>query len=90
MVQKNRPLWAVLRPVRALSLWLMPLLWLSGCSTTSSLIRELPPPELLRDCPSPVVTYRTNGELAEAIIAWRNALAKCNIDKATLREWAGE
>ena len=54
------------------------------------LTRELPSPELLRDCPSPVLTYRTNGELAEAIIAWRNALAVCNIDKATLREWAKE
>ena len=63
------------------------ILSLPACKTLE-VVRELPSPELLGDCPSPVLTYRTNGELAEAIVAWRNALAVCNIDKATLREWA--
>lgn len=76
----KKRLWAVLTLL---------ILALPACKTLE-VVRELPSPELLRDCPSPVLAYRTNGELAEAIVAWRNALATCNIDKATLREWANE
>lgn len=63
------------------------ILGLPACSTTEY-VRELPSPELLRHCVEPNPTYRTNGELATAIVLWQDALAKCNIDKASLREWA--
>lgn len=61
--------------------------FLTACSTTTY-VRELPPPELLADCPTVREAFKTNGELAETIIAYRDALTKCNLDKESLREWA--
>lgn len=63
------------------------ILALPACSTVQ-LVRETPSPELLRDCPEPIVNIRTNGELAESHLAYQNALRLCNVDKAALREWA--
>lgn len=65
------------------------LLALTGCSTTQ-IVRELPPVELLADCPYVVEAYQTNGQLAQTILAYRDSLVKCNIDKQALREWAKE
>jgi hypothetical protein len=48
----------------------------------------LPPVELLADCPHVVEAYQTNGQLAQTILAYRDSLVKCNIDKQALREWA--
>ena len=62
---------------------------LPACSTVQT-VRESPSPELLRHCPEPIVSVRTNGELAEATLAYKDALQKCNIDKAALREWASD
>lgn len=63
------------------------LLLLPACSTVQ-IVRQTPSPELLRHCPEPIVSVRTNGELAQALQSTRAALALCNIDKAALREWA--
>lgn len=47
-----------------------------------------PPPELLADCPGPLPpTERTNAGLVQAILDGRDALARCNADKAALREF---
>ena len=35
----------------------------------------------------PIVSLRTNGELAKAYQLTRDALERCNIDKEALREW---
>lgn len=61
--------------------------FLTGCSTTK-LVRELPPPDLLADCPEVVEQLKTNGGLAWTILEYRKALSTCNIDKRSLREWA--
>ena len=63
---------------------------LAGCATRIEYVRELPPVDLLADCPEPTLSVRTNGQLALSILALRATLAKCNIDKESLREWAKE
>ena len=60
---------------------------LTGCSTVKY-VRELPPLELLEDCKAIQSEVKTNGQLALALLAARDDLAKCNIDKRSLREWA--
>ena len=62
-------------------------LFLTGCSTVQ-IVRELPPVELLSDCPEVIEQIKTNGGLASTILEYRAAIAKCNIDKQSLREWA--
>jgi hypothetical protein len=61
---------------------------LPGCSSTTKFIKVLPPQELLGDCPKVVELYKTNGDLVWTILEYRKALATCNIDKESLREWA--
>jgi hypothetical protein len=61
--------------------------FLSGCTTTKY-VRELPPADLLADCTETVSEIKTNGQLASAYLAAKDDLAKCNIDKRSLREWA--
>jgi hypothetical protein len=61
---------------------------LIGCATTGTTVKLLPPVDLLQDCPAPVYTITTNRDIALAIPAWKRALALCNNDKASLREWA--
>lgn len=56
---------------------------LSGCATTAAV--STVPVELLRDCPVPQVSTRTNGELVVGILALRKALRECNDDKSALR-----
>jgi hypothetical protein len=60
---------------------------LTGCSTTK-VLRELPPPELLRDCLAPIVDISTNGGLAQGLLNYDDALKRCNLDKEALRDWA--
>ena len=75
------------RPFKAILVGLI--LTLPACSTVK-VQREVPSPELLRDCHMPVVSVRTNGQLAQAYQLTKDALVKCNIDKESLREWAKE
>ena len=63
------------------------LMALPGCSSTVKYVRELPPQELLGDCPVVLEAYKTNGDLVWTILEYRKALATCNIDKENLREW---
>jgi hypothetical protein len=60
---------------------------LFGCSSTK-LVRELPPQDLLANCPVVVEEVSTNGGLVKTILAYRSSLSTCNIDKESLREWA--
>lgn len=64
-------------------------LFLTACSTTKY-VRELPPPELLADCPVVVEQLKTNGGLAATILDYRASLSTCNIDKESLRKWADD
>lgn len=65
---------------------------LTACGTLSpqpQTVRNLPPPELLAECPVPArPSDRTNAALAGWLRAYDESLASCNADKATLREWA--
>lgn len=61
--------------------------FLTGCSTIKY-VRELPPQELLGDCPLVLEAYKTNRDLVWTILEYRKALAMCNLDKESLREWA--
>lgn len=63
---------------------------LTACSTGPKWVRELPPQELLVDCPVVTEELATNGGLARTILAYRKAISTCNTDKASLREWAGQ
>lgn len=75
--------------VRACKLALVALLVaLPGCSVMTKSVREQPPVELLADCPAVLEDVKTNGGLTRTITAYRRALAVCNIDKQSLREWA--
>jgi len=68
----------------------MPLfLMLSLTACTQTIVqRELPPALLLTPCPEPATpTPRTNGALAQSVLDYQNALARCNDDKAALRVW---
>ncbi len=65
------------------------LLALAGCGVTIPQASQ-PPASLLEDCPHPEVRFSTNGELAEGLLAYREALILCNNDKSALREWAKE
>lgn len=44
-----------------------------------------PSAELLADCPSTESEIRVNGDLARAVLAGREDLANCNVDKKALR-----
>lgn len=67
------------------------LLVLGGCATPAPVVVKLyPPSELTQDCLHPTYAVRTNRDLADGIIAYQDALVKCNIDKASLRAWAQE
>lgn len=65
---------------------------LTACKTAPEVryVREPPPVELLGDCPEVFEQIKTNGQLALTILAYRDSVAKCNIDKKSLREWAKE
>lgn len=71
--------------MRCLSL--LALLSLTGCATTEY-IRELPPAELLAECEKPAYDKTTNRGIVLGLVAYDQALALCNNDKAALREWA--
>lgn len=70
------------------------LVYLAGCANSSKVIDRVvtirPPTELLRLCPPPTGTVRTNEELAELFVAYRTALRSCNADKQSLQEWEKE
>ena len=65
---------------------------LAGCSTTKIVkeyvyVHDDLPATLLADCPGYDGPLDTNGDLAQAYLAERQALAACNADKEALREW---
>ena len=65
---------------------------LAGCSTTKIVkeyvyVHDDIPATLLADCPGYDGPLDTNGDLANAYLAERQALAACNADKEALREW---
>lgn len=60
---------------------------LFGCSTTK-VVRELPPQDLLANCPAVVEQVTTNGGLVSTILDYRASISTCNLDKESLREWA--
>ena len=65
---------------------------LTGCVTPSVIkeyeyIYDRVPADLLRDCPGYAGPLVNNGDLAQAYLAERQALAACNADKESLREW---
>jgi len=63
-------------------------LGLIGCATVApQIIKQLPPAELLQDCPDVSVKPKTNGELAKQRDGLKASLKACNIDKQRLREW---
>lgn len=54
-------------------------------------MREVPPAELLRECPSPAFGGPlTNSGLVGYVDDLRAALRACNDDKTALRDWAGQ
>jgi hypothetical protein len=61
---------------------------LPGCASKTKFLRELPPVDLLADCPEVIEKYDTNGDLVGTILDYRQALGTCNIDKESLRKWA--
>ena len=67
-------------------------LFLTGC-VTPSVIKEYVyvhddiPTALLANCVGYSGPLDTNGDLAQAYLAERQALAGCNADKESLREW---
>ena len=67
-------------------------LFLTGC-VSPSIIKEYVyvhddlPTTLLADCVGYSGPLDTNGDLAQAYLAERQALAACNADKEALREW---
>lgn len=69
------------------------LILLPACAskpTAREVVRDLPPVELMRDCPVPEVDVMTNGALASTLLRYIDALEQCNIDKESLRKWAEE
>ena len=47
-----------------------------------------PPVVWLQDVPEPSLEGDTNKDLVEWIVSLQEALRRCNLDKAGLREWA--
>lgn len=74
--------------MRYSNLLLLLTLPLAGCLTVPKTVRELPPVEWLQDCPLPTGTIQLNADLARQRDEAVSSLKKCNIDKASLREWA--
>lgn len=62
---------------------------LFGCSSTK-LVKELPPQDLMANCPVVTEQINTNGALVTTILAYRASLSTCNTDKESLRKWAGQ
>ena len=50
-------------------------------------VHDTVPADLLASCPGYAGPLDTNGDLAQAYLAERQALAACNADKEALREW---
>jgi hypothetical protein len=74
----------------ALKFYIVALL-LTGCAIPKvQYVRELPPAQLLLDCPVPETRKSTNGELAQGLHLYHWALEACNNDKQALRNWASK
>jgi hypothetical protein len=53
-------------------------------------VKQYPSPTLTEPTPGPDISIQTNGDLINALLATRKALAACNEDKASIRAWAAE
>ena len=65
---------------------------LLGCSTQSVIkeyvyVHDTVPADLLASCPGYDGPLVDNGDLAQAYLGEKQALAACNADKEALREW---
>jgi hypothetical protein len=67
-------------------------IFITGCASNPVFreAREVPPAQLMQDCPAPSPIVTTNGELASYILSLKQVLRLCNDDKAALREWAAQ
>lgn len=63
------------------------LILLAGCGSTLPIA---PPSELLQDCSTTDYPVLTNSDLARLAKDRASDVARCNADKAALREWAGK
>ena len=68
---------------------------LTSCATQSVIkeyvyVHDDLPATLLADCPGYDGPLVNNGDLANAYLAERQALAACNADKEALREWEAQ
>ena len=59
-----------------------------GCAPKTPAIPCSPPVVWLQDVPEPSLEGDTNKDLVEWIVSLQEALRRCNLDKAGLREWA--
>jgi hypothetical protein len=62
---------------------------LMGCASVPDTSKAYPPSALVQDRPMPDVDLSTNGGLAKAYIAVKEALTLSNNDKAAIRAWMG-
>ena len=70
-------------------------LFLTACAAPSAIkeyiyVRDAVPSALLADCPGYAGPLVDNGDLAQAYITERQALARCNADKEALRKWEAD
>lgn len=72
------------------------LLFLSACSNTPEVVTEMrveriyPPGVLMASHPTPVILGQTNADLLTWALELRNVLERCEIDKASLRQWQAQ
>jgi hypothetical protein len=65
-----------------------PLLALSGCFNATVPAQQPVPEEFLAPCRALEREIRTNGDLAKALQDHKAALAACNLDKESIRQWS--
>ena len=62
---------------------------LGGCATPApQIVRVVPPAALLQTCAEPAGGVKTNGELADYLLALKSALSGCNLQLTALQQWA--
>lgn len=71
---------------RSTALILCLLALLGGCTALPKTV-AMPPSELLQDCRTGSLSFKTNEEVSLSVSKLAAALTQCNIDKAGLRAW---
>lgn len=72
------------RLIGLLSLCLLP--FLTACAHNAQIVKQAPPTELLRPCPTVLFNVKTNADLASYALSLRSSLEDCDADKAALRK----